>query len=172
MRFSGAARRLRLLAAISALMIVTAGVVVAAPAADAAVGADVDAVQQSVDDAVASASALGIRQSVAVVDRDTGSTVAGSGGDVQYISESLVKLFTVAYYEVQAGGRPDAGLSRELRTMIVESDDTIESDLWNTDIVPTIAARYGLSNTANGPRTGPDDWGWELIPTASTSTSA
>jgi hypothetical protein len=26
-----------------------------------------------------------------------------------------------------------------------------------------MAARYGLANTSNGPKTGPHDWGWELI---------
>ena len=40
---------------------------------------------------------------------------------------------------------------------------TIESSLWNVDIVPAMAARYGLANTSNGPKTGPHDWGWELI---------
>ena len=47
--------------------------------------------------------------------------------------------------------------------MIIHSDDEIESSLWNVDIVPAMAARYGLGNTSNGPKTGPHDWGWELI---------
>ncbi len=89
--------------------------------------------------------------------------MAQSGGDEQYISESIVKLFTVAYYELQAGGLPGDSMARTLRTMIINSDDSIESSLWNTDIVPTIAARYGLEHTSNGPKTGPHDWGWELI---------
>ena len=29
--------------------------------------------------------------------------------------------------------------------------------------VPAMAARYGLSDTENGPRTDSQDWGWELI---------
>jgi len=119
--------------------------------------------QQAVEDAVAAAAAQGITQSVAVLDRASGEGVASSGGDRQYISESIVKLFTVAYYEVQAGGNPDPQLAQRLRTMIINSDDAIESSLWNVDIVPSMAARYGLRNTSNGPRTGPDDWGWELI---------
>jgi hypothetical protein len=69
----------------------------------------------------------------------------------------------VAYYLVRAGGRPDDSMAQTLRTMIINSDDGIESTLWNTDIVPTIAARYGLDHTSNGPKTGPHDWGWELI---------
>ena len=119
--------------------------------------------QAAVDSAVAAAAADGIEQSVAVVDRSTGELVAGSGGDQQYISESIVKLFTVAYYAVQAGGHPDDSMAHLLRTMIINSDDSIESSLWSTDIVPTIAARFGLDNTRNGPKTGPHDWGWELI---------
>jgi hypothetical protein len=120
-------------------------------------------VQDAVVGAVATAAADGITQSVSVVDRRTGARVASSGGDQQYISESIVKLFTVAYYEVQAGGRPDDSMAGRLRTMIIHSDDAIESSLWNVDIVPAMAARYGLANTSNGPKTGPHDWGWELI---------
>ncbi len=122
-----------------------------------------DGEQRVVDQSVAVAAARGVQQSIAVVDRHTGATVARSGGDRQYISESIVKLFTVAYYLVQADGHPDEGMADTLRTMIVRSDDAIESRLWNTDIVPSMAARYGLSHTGNGPRTGPHDWGWELI---------
>lgn len=123
----------------------------------------VDSVQQAVDAAVSSAAAQGITQSISVVDRASGAAVASSGGSEQYISESIVKLFTVAYYEVQADGRPDDSMAQTLRTMIINSDDDIESSLWNVDIVPTIAARYGLADTRNGPKTGPHDWGWEVI---------
>jgi hypothetical protein len=119
--------------------------------------------QQVVDDEVEQASEQGIEQSVAVVDRATGAMVASAGGRDQYISESIVKLFTVAYYEVQNAGHPDPALSARLRTMIVESDDAIQSALWSTAIVPAMAARYGLSDTENGPRTDSQDWGWELI---------
>ena len=121
------------------------------------------AVQDAVDSSVAAAAADGIKQSVSVVDRDTGARVAGSGGDEQYISESIVKLFTVAYYAVEAGGQPAESMASRLRTMIIHSDDEIESALWNVDIVPSMAARYGLAHTSNGPKTGPHDWGWELI---------
>ena len=119
--------------------------------------------QQVVDDEVMQASEQGVEQSVAVVDRATGAMVASAGGRDQYISESIVKLFTVAYYEVQNAGHPDPALSARLRTMIVESDDAIQSALWSTAIVPAMAARYGLSDTENGPRTDSQDWGWELI---------
>lgn len=149
---------------------VAASVVSASPLAGvpfAAAPAAVDAgVQSAVDASVDQAAADGIQQSVAVVDRDSGATVAVRDGDSPYISESIVKLFTVAYYDTQAGGHPDAGLADRLRTMIISSDDRIESILWNTSIVPAMAARYGLAHTGNGARTGPHDWGWETITAA------
>ena len=154
----GRAVKMRLAAIVIALVIST-GLVTALPAPAAAA----NAVQEAVDGSVAAALAHGIGQSVAVVDRQTGVSVASSGGDEVYISESIVKLFTVAYYQVQAGGQLDESMAQTLRTMIIHSDDRIESSLWNMDIVPTIAQRYGLSNTRNGPKTGPNDWGWELI---------
>ena len=135
------------------------------PAAAAALGeTNPDtAEQQAVDSSVAAAAAQGITQSISVVDRLTGATVAESGGDTQYISESIVKPFTVAYYLHQADGRPSEPMKQTLSTMIVNSDDDLESALWNVDIVPAMADRYGLTNTVNGPETSPRDWGWELI---------
>ena len=149
---------MRLRRAVAALVLAASATLLIAPPVTAS-----NPEQAAVDGAVAAAAADGVQQSVSVVDRSTGEPVAGSGGDQQYISESMVKLFTVAYYQVQAGGRPDDSMAQTLRTMIINSDDGIESTLWNTDIVPTIAARYGLANTSNGPETGPNDWGWELI---------
>ena len=132
---------------------------IALPARAAA--ADTPALQQVVDAAVAHAAGDGIVQSVAIVNRSTGQLLATRGGDQQYISESIVKLFTVAYYETKKN--PDDELAATLRTMIIRSDDHIESELWNTDIVPSMAARYDLPNTSNGAKTGPHDWGWENI---------
>ncbi len=146
-------------AALAVTLVLSTGLLAATPAA----AVTATAIQLAVDTSVAAAARQGIQQSIAVVDRKTGARVAGSGGGTQYISESIVKLFTVAYYEVQAGGRPDDSMAETLRTMIVNSDDNIESSLWNVDIVPSMAARYGLANTSNGPMTGPHDWGWELI---------
>jgi len=140
--------------------LVVATVIIDAPAAAAGPN---DALQQVVDRSVANAAGEGIAQSISVVDRRTGELVADRGGGRQYISESIVKLFTAAYYLVQADGHPDGTMRQTLTSMIENSDDDIESDLWNTDIVPSMAARYGLSHTANGPKTGPDEWGWELI---------
>ena len=154
----GRSVRLRHVALAGALVVAT-GNIAAPPAA-----ADPDAaLQQVVDRSVADAAGEGITQSISVVDRRTGELVADRGGGRQYISESIVKLFTAAYYLVQADGHPDGTMRQTLTSMIENSDDDIESDLWNTDIVPSMAARYGLSDTANGPKTGPDEWGWELI---------
>ncbi len=104
-----------------------------------------------------------MNQYVAVVDRATGKLVASSGGNHQVISESIVKLFTVAFYLVKYHGRLPSDIAADLREMIVHSNDTIESRYWTTAAVPTMAARYHLPNTANGPKTGPHDWGWEYI---------
>lgn len=149
--------RLRRVAIVGALILSTAGI--SAPVA----AADQIPVQRAVDRSVAGAAAEGITQSISVVDRRTGETVAGSGGDRPYVAESIVKLFTAAYYVVRAHGQPDTTMRQTLTAMIENSDDDLESDLWNVDIVPSMAARYGLRHTANGPRTGPHDWGWELI---------
>lgn len=160
------AHRRRLAAALVGALIVLVPVspVAAAPSPVGASSAPSGTSLQDVVDAqVADAAGQGIRQSVAVVDRATGALLADNGGRQQYISESIVKLFTVASYLVQADGHPDPDLAQRLRTMIVASDDAIESSLWSTAIVPAMAARYGLGDTRNGPRTGPDDWGWELI---------
>lgn len=119
--------------------------------------------QQAVDQGVGAAADDGVHQYVALVDRKTGKLTASSGGDTQVISESIVKLFTVAYYLVRYGGHLPDQLAADLHEMIVHSNDTIESKYWTTAAVPAMAARYDLPNTANGPKTGPHDWGWEYI---------
>jgi hypothetical protein len=119
--------------------------------------------QQAVDAGVAAASADDGDQHVALVDRVTGRLAASRGGDVQVISESIVKLFTVAYYLAQYGGRLPAAMATDLHEMIVHSDDSIESRYWTTAAVPAMASRYHLGSTSNGPKTGPHDWGWEYI---------
>lgn len=119
--------------------------------------------QQAVDQGAADAASDGIEQYVALVDRSTGTLSASTGGDTQVISESIVKLFTVAYYLVQHDGRLPSEMATDLHEMIVHSDDRIESQYWTTAAVPAMAQRYHLANTANGPKTGPHDWGWEYI---------
>jgi hypothetical protein len=121
------------------------------------------AAQQAVDKGVVGAAADGVDQHVALVDRTTGRLVASRGGEVRVISESIVKLFTVAYYLVQYDGHLPAAMATDLHEMIVQSDDGIESRYWTTAAVPAMAMRYHLGSTANGPKTGPHDWGWEYI---------
>jgi len=120
---------------------------------------DTVAVQQVAELGPANAATQDIQQSLAIVDRSTGELVAGYGGDEIYNTESILKLFTAVYYLVQSDGAPDADLAAELRSMIVNSDDDIQSALWQWDIVPTIADRYGLTNTSNGPSSSPSSWG-------------
>src|SRR5450755_406498 len=82
---------------IAMILASAAALPVATPTASWAAGswaAVSDAEQEAVDGSVAAAATDGIQQSIAVVDRATGVPVAGSGGDEQYIAESIVKLFT------------------------------------------------------------------------------
>lgn len=118
---------------------------------------------QAVEQGVEAALDDGVNQYVALVDRSTGKLVASSGGDTQVISESIVKLFTASYYLVEYHGHLPSGIAEDLHEMIVHSNDSIESRYWTTAAVPAMAKRYGLTRTANGPKTGPHDWGWEYI---------
>ena len=142
-----------------------ASVAVMAAVAQPVIGAtpNTSTPQQAVDQGVTSAADDGVNQYVALVDRVTGRLVASSGGDHQVISESIVKLFTVAFYLVKYQGDLPSGIAADLHEMIVHSNDAIESQYWTTAAVPAMAARYGLPDTANGPKTGPHDWGWEYI---------
>ena len=151
--------RNRAVAAAIALLLSTGFVVVSGSPAQAAVSTP----QQAVDQGVSAAADDGVHQYVALVDRSTGRLVASSGGHVQVISESIVKLFTVSYYLVKYNGKLPADMASDLHEMIVHSNDRIESQYWTTAAVPAMAARYGLPDTANGPKTGPHDWGWEYI---------
>ena len=115
--------------------------------------------QQAADLGPANATTHDVQQSVAIIDRATGELVAGYDGDRVFETESILKMFTAAFYLLRADGAPDADLTGQLRTMIELSDNGIQSSLWRADIVPTIADRYGLTNTRNGPRTSAGNWG-------------
>ncbi len=150
----------------SRLALAVAGAVLVAATASAPVAVAVPnmlTAQQAVDQGVAAAADDGVSQYVALVDRKSGKLAASSGGDTQVISESIVKLFTVAFYLVKYDGQLPDQMAADLHEMIVHSDDSIESEYWTTAAVPAMAARYDLPNTANGPKTGPHDWGWEYI---------
>jgi hypothetical protein len=131
-----------------------------ASVSDPPVAAAPDAsIVQAAQQGVANAAAQGIQQSVSVIDRSTGELVADVGGEQVHNTESLTKLFTAAYYLEQAQGSPGANLAGELGTMIEKSDDDIQSSLWRSDIVPTVAQRYGLTHTTEPTDADPGDWG-------------
>lgn len=117
------------------------------------------AAQQVADLGSANAASQQVEQSIALVDRATGELVAGYAADEVFNTESILKLFTAAYYLVEFDGAPDADLEGALRTMIAMSDNGIQSALWQWDIVPTIAERYGLTATRNGPNASSQSWG-------------
>jgi hypothetical protein len=119
--------------------------------------------QQAADLGTANAAAQGVQQSIAVVDRVTGELVAAHDGDRVFNAESILKLFTAAYYLLEANGLPDPELADQLGTMIEVSDNGIQSALWDFDIIPTVADRYGLSNTSNGPDPSDGTWGSDRI---------
>ena len=55
--------------------------------------------------------------------------------------------------------QPSVGTAGALRTMIVVSDNGIQSDLWRRDIIPTVAERYGLTRTTNANNASSRNWG-------------
>lgn len=133
------------------------------PLVSAALSAAPQTAQQAADLGRVNAAALDVEQSIAVVDRVTGELVAVHEGDRVFNAESILKLFTAAFYLLEANGTPDVELAELLRTMIVLSDNGIQSSLWDVDIIPTIAYRYGLPNTTNGPNPSDGTWGSDLI---------
>jgi hypothetical protein len=115
--------------------------------------------QQAADLGAAAAAANDVQQSIAVVDRVTGELVASHDGDHVFNAESILKLFTAAFYLLRAPGAPDTDLRQQLHTLIALSDNGIQSDLWRIDIIPAIAERYGLTGTSNGPNASASTWG-------------
>ena len=131
----------------------------AAPAATAAA----KPMTARVEAGVRRAAASGVQQAVTVIDRQTGGIVVNYNGDNQFNSESITKLFTVAYYLRQVNGLPDSGLAEDLRSLIQESNNTVQTDLWRSDIVATVADRYLLSNTDNSSTATENSWGSDQI---------
>lgn len=115
--------------------------------------------EQAVELGAVKADVRQIHQSIAVVDRVTGEVVAAHAGDEVCNAESILKLFTAAFYLVQADGAPDTELADQLREMIEVSDNDIQSSLWSADIIPTITDRYLLTGTENGPNPSAATWG-------------
>ena len=115
--------------------------------------------QRAADYGAANAAANEVEQSVAVVDRTTGALVAENNGGQVFNSESILKLFTAAFYLTESEGPPESWLVDDLRTMITTSDNGIQTDLWDYEIIPTIAERYDLADTSNGYAASPESWG-------------
>ena len=137
------------------------------PVADDRVGTDQTAelavrAQRAADYGAANAAANEVEQAVAIVNRTTGAIVAENNGGQVFNSESILKLFTAAFYLTRAEGMPEGWLIDDLRTMIMTSDNGIQTDLWDYEIIPTIAGRYGLTDTSNGYAASPESWGSDL----------
>ena len=57
----------------------------------------------------------------------------------RFNTESITKLFTAAYYLIQVDGAPGPSLGDDRRSLIQESNNTVQIDLWQSDILPVIA---------------------------------
>jgi len=136
------------------------------PAAPAPLSSSVIAsvpVVEQVATGVMNAATNDVEQAVAVIDRESGDLVAGHDGDTEFNSESITKLFTVAYYLISVDGAPGVGLAEDLRSLVQESNSTVQTDLWQPDIIPTIADRYQLTGTSNSPAGSRNTWGSDQI---------
>ena len=111
------------------------------------------AVQEAVDQAADS----GIRQSVVVMNRQTGSVTTSIDADRAVPSMSLVKLFLAADVIDQAGGVDDVSEDtlEQLHQMIIASDDSIAQEFYDDDgqgeIITRMADRYNLEETSPSP---------------------
>ena len=106
----------------------------------------------AVNDSAEYAAARSVTSFISVVDRSTGAVLAQTGNaQSQVASESIMKLLLASYYLVLYGG-PDAtpeSVKSRLSYMLRVSDDATASSLFSSNAIPTIAARYGLSDTTN-----------------------
>ncbi|WP_111765673.1 hypothetical protein [Nakamurella deserti] len=124
----------------------------AAPAPRVAAAAAAQPVAQAVAQAEANAAANGVSTAISVVDRATGAVLAETGNaGSQVASESIVKLMIAAYHLVANGGwaSTPAALQDRLSYMLRVSDDSTATNLFRGDIVPSVAARYGMGSTTN-----------------------
>ena len=115
--------------------------------------------QEAADQGAAEAAEAGVTQSVVVVDRTTGQVLASHAGGRVYNSQSIVKLFTAAFYLAQVNGRPDAKTAATLSKMVRFSDDSIQRSLWKASIITSVGAKYGLTNTRNANNASARNWG-------------
>lgn len=110
--------------------------------------------QAALNAAVAQAAARGVRTAAVIADRSTGAVLASVNPDQQIASASLVKLYTAVYYGIR-----NPTLIPSLADMIRVSRDSTQSSLWSTSIVPWVAARYGLTGSANSAASASGWWG-------------
>ena len=77
------------------------------------------------------------------------------------ISESIVKLFTVAYSAVKADGRPTESMASQLRTIVVQlgRPDRVLAVERQHRAVDGRAVRVG-ARRQQPEEPGPHDWGW------------
>ncbi len=111
--------------------------------------------------AIASARARGADVDFALLDRQTGSYYS-SNADVQVETASVSKLFIAdeVLFRAQSENRPVSADDLATMTSMLElSDDNAAYTLWyrygSSDIVRTVAARYGLTSTT---APGDDQW--------------
>lgn len=110
--------------------------------------------QAALNAAVAQAAARGVHTAAVIADRSTGAVLASVNPDQQIASASLVKLYTAVYYGIR-----NPTLIPSLADMIRVSRDSTQSSLWSTSIVPWVAARYGLTGSANSAASASGWWG-------------
>lgn len=118
-------------------------------------------IEDAVSAGAANAAKQGITSYISVVDRSTGTVASETpNAHTQVASESIVKLFIAGYYAVQAGGSDglSAANRNRLEDMIKFSDDNTANSLFRSTIVPSQAARYGLTETTND-TDGAGHWG-------------
>ncbi|MEK8071987.1 serine hydrolase [Rhodococcoides navarretei] len=111
--------------------------------------------------AIASAQARGADVDFALLDRRTGSYYS-SNADLQVETASVSKLFIAdeVLFRAQSENRPVSADELAVMTSMLElSDDNAAYTLWyrygSSEIVRTVAARYGLTNTT---APGDDQW--------------
>ena len=116
-------------------------------------------VPAAISDGVANAAKYGVTQYVVILDRQTGQVIGSTANlDQTVASESLVKMMIAAYYLRANNGTMPSSMHAEMWDMIVRSNNDPASKYWNNNIVPTIAAAYGLTSTYNNP-SRPGYWG-------------
>jgi hypothetical protein len=123
---------------------------------------NVEELRAAIVQSAESAAAEGVRQAVVIIDRSTGEVLVEHQAGTTFNSESITKLFTAAYYLVQAGGAPGADLEEDLHLLIARSDNAVQIRLWRANILSSVRERYDLGSISNAPGSG-RAWGSDRI---------